>query len=338
MKGFLKIAVALLCVPVMLSARGRATEAADGVFLRQLQKRDSVLIADQLKYGVRLNGLPEGTRILLPEWHDTVTANVDIVQPWQIDTLSYRKATKTKPAEMDIEAYLIITSFEEGLHDLPGIDLVRWAPNGVADSLSYEYQQLVVTTLPVDTATFEVHEIKDQIRYPVTFKELAPYIFGGLLLIGLIVLAVWLVKRYLARKKGEEEARKEPAHIVALRKLDKWRGDKFWEPEHQKEFYSGVTDALREYIDARFGVSAMEMTTYEIFDALKKEEIPDDLRASLKELFERADFVKFAKHSADRDENASVLPTAVRFVTSTYQVEVEEEAAGNSGEPVKKGE
>jgi len=325
MKGFLKIAVALLCVPGMLSARDRAREAADGVFLRQLQPRDSVLIADQLKYGVRLNNLPEGTRLMLPEWHDQLTEDVEIVSSWQIDTVSYRKATKTKGAEMDVEAYVVLTSFEEGLHDLPGIDLVRWEPSGVADSLSFDYQQLVVKTLPVDTATFEVHDIKGQIRYPVTFKEVAPYIAGFLALVGLIVLLVWLIKRYLAKKKGEEEASKEPAHIVALRKLDKWRGDKFWEVDQQKAFYSGVTDALREYIDARYGVSAMEMTTQEIFDAIKKEDIPDDLRASLKDLFERADFVKFAKHAADRDENATVLPTAVRFVTSTYQVEVENE-------------
>lgn len=329
MKRFLKIAVALLCVPMLLSARDKAKGAADGVFLRQLQQRDSVLIADQLKYGVRLNNLPEGTRLMLPEWHEKLTDEVEIVSSWQIDTVAYRKATKTKGAEMDVEAYVVLTTFEEGLHDLPGIEMVRWDPSGVADSLSFDYQQLVVTTLPVDTATFEVHDIKGQIRYPVTFREIAPYLAGAIALAALIALLVWLIRRYLERKHGEEAASKEPAHIIALRKLDKWRGDKFWEADQQKAFYSGVTDALREYIDARYGVSAMEMTTQEIFDGLRKEDIPDDLRASLKDLFERADFVKFAKHAADRDENASVLPTAVRFVTSTYQVEVENENKEN---------
>ncbi|MBR0361054.1 MAG: hypothetical protein IIX35_01595, partial [Paraprevotella sp.] len=38
-----------------------------------------------------------------------------------------------------------------------------------------------------------------------------------------------------------------------------------WVPEKQKAFYSGITDALREYIAARYGISAMEMTTAEIF-------------------------------------------------------------------------
>ena len=43
----------------------------------------------------------------------------------------------------------------------------------------------------------------------------------------------------------------------------------------------------------------------------------------MKELFERADFVKFAKFTASDDDNAKVLPIAVRFVTSTYQTELE---------------
>jgi hypothetical protein len=35
---------------------------------------------------------------------------------------------------------------------------------------------------------------------------------------------------------------------VALRELDKYRGNAMWVPEKQKVFYSGITDALREYI------------------------------------------------------------------------------------------
>ena len=46
---------------------------------------------------------------------------------------------------------------------------------------------------------------------------------------------------------------------------------------------------------------------------------------SCRELFECADFVKFAKHLASEEENARALPTAVRFVTSTYQTALEEE-------------
>ena len=67
------------------------------------------------------------------------------------------------------------------------------------------------------------------------------------------------------------------------------------------------------------------MTTAEIVKELKDTDVPADLQVGLKELFERADFVKFAKYVASDEDNASVLPLAVRFVTETYQTEVLEE-------------
>ena len=179
--------------------------------------------------------------------------------------------------------------------------------------------------MPVDTATFVPHDLREQAGYPLTLREILPWVMGfwtlALLVIGLVA---WILSR---RKDAEGPAFREPAHITALRKLDKWRGDKFWASDKQKLFYSGVTDALREYIVARYGVGAMEMTTAEIFEGLRGTDIPADLYEEMKDLFERADFVKFAKYIATPEDNATVLPLAVRFVTTTYQTQVEVETA-----------
>ena len=195
--------------------------------------------------------------------------------------------------------------------------------DGVVDTLVFDCQLLDVKTMPVDTATFQLHDIKGQIKYPITFKEALPWAGAVLGILGVIALIVWLVIRY-SKKRGAEAEKKEPAHIVAFRKLDKYKGNKMWVPEKQKAFYSGVTDALREYIDARYDIGAMEMTTAEIMKELKKTDISEELQIGLKELFERADYVKFAKYIASDEENAAALPLAVRFVASTYQMEVEE--------------
>ena len=79
------------------------------------------------------------------------------------------------------------------------------------------------------------------------------------------------------------------------------------------------------YIADRYGIGAMEMTTAEIFADMKSTDVPRELQDELRELFERADFVKFAKFTASDEDNAGALPLAVRFVTSTYQTEVQEE-------------
>ena len=288
-----------------------------GSFLRQLTPRDSVLIADQLQYGFVLKDVEDGTGISLPDLKDGLMEGVEVLSPWDVDTL---KTTGKEHPVHDIRGSVKITSFDEGVYLLPPLSLLRKSPDGRVDTVWFDSQMLDVRTMPVDTATFVIHDIKDQVRYPVTAREVVPWVALGLGVAGLIFLAVWLILKF--RKKKVLEAAKEPAHIRALRKLDKYRGDKYWEPERQKAFYSGVTDTLREY---RYGIGAMEMTTAEILPELKKETLPVDLFEGLKELFERADFVKFAKHTATREENAEVLPLAVRFVTSTYQHEIEEE-------------
>lgn len=302
----------------------RGLISSGNAFLRPIQKRDSVLIADQLKYGALLEGVEEGTDFGLPDYSKGFIDSVEVVSSWTIDTLKTKKIRKSKV--YDIEASVILTSFDEGLYQLPPLVMARRLPGGKIDTLVFAAPKpLEVKTMPVDTTTFTPHDIKGQIRYPVTFKEVLPYIGLGLLMVALIALAVYLIRRYRAR--GENQVVEEAPHIAALRKLDKFRGNKFWAPEKQKIFYSGVTDALREYLVARYGFGAMEMTTAEIFRDLRKTDVPKYLFEDMKGLFERSDFVKYAKLTVSDEDNAKVIPAAVRFVTDTYQAVLDAEAA-----------
>ena len=292
----------------------------DGAFIQQLQERDSVLIADQLCYGFELKGVEEGTQFALPQWQNDEKGGVMVVSSWQVDTVKMTKPKKGMPRLLDIKAGLVITSFDEGTYELPAITVGRLSKDGFVDTLVFDPIRLEVKTMPLDTATFQPHDIKGQIRYPVTMAEILPWFLLSLVVALLVAGAVYLIIKY-RRKHDPMYIKSDPAHIVALRKLDQYRGNKMWAADKQKVFYSGVTDALREYISSRYGISAMEMTTAEIFKEMK-------------ELFERADFVKFAKYIASEEDNASVLPVAVRFVTETYQTEIAmsgEDASNNGG-------
>ena len=308
-----------------------------GAFLKQLQERDSILIADQLLYGFDLNGVEEGTMFAFPQLQDTLMEGVEIVRGWHLDTLNLKKGKNGTPNVYDLRGGIVITSFDQGQYALPPLSMQRMTKDGVVDTLVFDSQLLDVKTMPVDTASFQLHDIKGQIKYPITFKEVLPWVGAVVGILGVIALIVWLVIRY-SKKRGAEAEKKEPAHIVAFRKLDKYKGNKMWAPEKQKAFYSGVTDALREYIDARYDIGAMEMTTAEIMKELKKTDISEELQIGLKELFERADYVKFAKYIASDEENAAALPLAVRFVASTYQMEVEEGSFAGAQDDKKGGE
>ncbi|MBQ4026127.1 MAG: hypothetical protein II616_00125 [Bacteroidales bacterium] len=300
--------------------------------LQQLQKRDSILIADQIRYGVTIEDVKAGEKIALPDFSAASNDTLTILGGWQLDTLVNGKAVRSRNAKaaarllrkpFALKASIVLVPFEEGHYALPDVPVIR-----ESDTLVFKGLEMDVKTMPVDTATFEIHDIKGQILYPVTFKELLPWIGGGLLAAALIALAVWLIVR-ASKRKAEALKPKDPAYIVALRELDKYRSDKYWAPDKQKAFYSGITDALKFYMDERFGVDAPEMTTAELFDALKSDkDITPEMYSSLKELFERADFVKFAKHIASEQENAAALPLAVRFVTTTYKTDLEKETGG----------
>ena len=325
------IYILLIVASVTLSAQGTVIPVK-GAFLKPLQERDSVLVADQLLYGFRLDGVAEGTQLVLPELPEEQDMRLMYLTPWVMATLKVTKAKEEgKPALLDLAGSVLITSFEEGLYELPQIALQRMSSDGVLDTLVFDPVRLEVKTMPVDTATFQPHDIKAQIRYPVTVQEVLPWL-GLFWVVSIIVILIVCLIMMRKRKNDPEYVRKDPAHIVALRELDKYRGSQMWAPEKQKVFYSGVTDALREYISERYGIGAMEMTTAEIFGQMKGTDVPEQLQKDAKELFDRADFVKFAKYVASEDENAATLPLAVRFVTETYQAEIvaEEEKEGGA--------
>lgn len=343
MKGYCLIA-ALLLTAASASAQEAwrdTTEKGTGgrvifkesSFVQPLTPRDSILVADRLLYGFELDNVPDSTVLAFPQVANPFMQDVLSLPFWQVDTVKVQKVRASNMRLLDIRASVAIQPFEEGTYELPPLFVQRIHADGTVDTIQFRQQTIQVFTMPVDTATFVPHDIRRQMGYPLTLAEVMPWLMGfwalALLVAGLVA---WLRSR---RRNADGPAVREPAHITALRKLDKYRGDKFWAPDKQKQFYSGVTDALREYIVARYGVGAMEMTTAEIFDGLRRTDIPADLYAGMEELFERADFVKFAKYVATPEDNATVLPLAVRFVTETYQSQVEEEAAAEPEEGEK---
>ena len=287
-------------------------------FVQSPQKRDSLLIADQVEYGFTLKDFPGGCTLVPEELPSLPEDSLVLVRSWKVDTLKSNR----KSSSLDLKASVLLAPFESGTFRLPVLRAFRRGMDGSTDTLSFEPSEIEVFTMPVDTATFVIHDIKAQKIYPLTFREVLPYIIVVLCLAAAIVLVVILVRRRKAA--GLAAGPKEPAYIIALRQLDAYKGDKWWAPEKQKQYYSGITDTLKFYIEDRFSIDAPEMTTDELFSALKDcKELSPELYLSARKLFETADYVKFAKHCADRQESSSALSVAVSFVTSTIRLEEE---------------
>ncbi|MBR4775232.1 MAG: hypothetical protein IK008_03950 [Bacteroidales bacterium] len=315
---------ALLAVSLAAGAEGLRREAGKAV-LEPLQKRDSILVGDQIRLKLEIKDVAGTSSLALPEPQPEPNAPLEFLGEWQLDSTRVSKWGE-KPTRYNLKASIVLTAFMGGTYNLPDLPVLV-----DGDTLVYRVAEpLVVTEPAVDMESFTLNDIKPPVDIPITPDLILEaiseniwiiiWIIGGIVSLALLThLIVWLVRRRMRALKVQPA---EPAHVRALRKLDEFRGEKYWKPEHQKAFYSGVTDALREYIAARYKFGAMEMTTAEVFDSLKGTDVPEDLYGEMKDLFERADFVKFAKFTAPDEDNAKVLPGAVRFVTETYQQEI----------------
>ena len=94
---------------------------------------------------------------------------------------------------------------------------------------------------------------------------------------------------------------------------------KLWQQGLNKEYYTALTETVRRYIVDRFGVNAMELTSAEILDSLRKDEEVASVYDRLKQILLLADFVKFAKIHPLPDENDLSLTNAYSFVNETKQ-------------------
>ena len=309
-KGLLITAISLVCC--LASAQVDTTRTAR-------LSRDSILIGDQVDLIVNLQ-LNEGEGFLLAAPGDPLTYGVETVRPMTIDTLSMKRG------KVEIEARMTLTSFDSGSYALPPLLAVIADAGGKMDSLLYRGPELYVNTVPIDTATYVIKDIKGQIKYPVTFRELLPWICLVLLIAALVYLICRIVK---ARRNNttlfSKPVQKDPPHIVALRNLEKIRKQKLWQNNKQKQFYTDVTDTLRTYIAERFDIVTMERPSTEMLDELKTKDVSAGDFDKISQLFSRADLVKFAKYEASADENEDAIPAAVQFVNSTYVSQLEDE-------------
>ncbi|MDE6559414.1 MAG: hypothetical protein K2K29_05965 [Muribaculaceae bacterium] len=103
----------------------------------------------------------------------------------------------------------------------------------------------------------------------------------------------------------------------AIDDLKRLKARKLWESGREKEYYTELTEILRTYLDGRFGIQAMEMTSGEIMSHLADLGDHDIPRDKMRDVLDMADFVKFAMVRPLPDDNVALFKDAVEFVEST---------------------
>jgi len=121
--------------------------------------------------------------------------------------------------------------------------------------------------------------------------------------------------RQLAAAGPPPDAR--PPEVIVEAELASLEASGLWGLGRHKEFYGLLTEALRRYLERRLAFTATRETTTEIHRRLRALQFDRALLTVFKDLFERADLVKFSKISAEPDWGASDLSAARRLVRET---------------------
>jgi len=289
-----------------------------------------IFIGDQIKFSITIDQ-PTGLKLTYPILKDTLCKNIDILSGPIIDSSAIRDG------RVRITEKYLITSFDSGFYQVPPVFAELKNENGLkrfySDYAPLEVMRVKIT--PADTAA-KIFDIIEPYRAPVTLGEVLPWI----LLIAIIGAAVWFgIRLYRKLKKSktgvEPVINPDPAHIIAFRELEKLKEEQLWQKGEIKYYYTRLTEILRQYLENRYMVYSLELTTSETLEALVKTGFKKDLLYNkLKTVLNGADLVKFAKYNPEPMENESHFQNSWDFVSATK--EEKEEVASDTENQKKK--
>ena len=298
-----------LLIISLLAAISMSTHAQGVSVEQKIDSVNGIFIGQQAHMKVDVTA-DKGAKVTFPDWKP-LTYLVPGVELLAIDG----DTVDADNGQQTIRRRLTITSFDENLYPLPPVEVK-------VGGKAYQGNQLALKVVTVDVDTVHPNQFyppKDVQNNPFLWSEWRTPFLLSLLFVALLGIALWLYLRLKANKPIITSIRiikKILPHQRAMKAIDEIKAEHMTSSEDQKEYYTRLTDTLRQYIRERFGFNAMEMTTSEIIYNLQ-ESGDSTMIAELKDLFETADLVKFAKYSTLMSENDMNLVNAVNFIDLT---------------------
>ncbi len=292
-QGRMMVRSAMLAGAVILAASVRAQEP----YARATVDSTRYLVGDAIPVHVQISH-PAGATL----------------RPLFADTLGGFTILGTSPlhaegAEMSA-GDVVVAKYDSGDAVLPPLQyLIVAGGDSSGRTVATNEVRLTIQTVSVDT-TQDIKDLKPPLGIPWTLQEI-------LLAVGLVLAALavaylgyrWWKKRQMPAALADT-APARPAHVIALEELGALKQKKLWQQGLVKQYYTEVTDILRRYFENRYRLMALERTTDEILDDLRRIRLTNELLGKTDRLLRRADLVKFAKHQPpipEHDESIQIV-------------------------------
>jgi hypothetical protein len=274
---------------------------------------NKIYIGDQVYFTVKIEK-PVGANLTYPLFKDTLFKKIEIVSGPKTDTIVLQNGKNAI-----IQKYLV-TSFDSGLYHIPPVYAEFTTENGLKRIYS-NYSSLEVSRINVapGDSTDSIYDIVSPYKVPLTIGDILPWF----LLLVIISLAIWYIIRLIRNRNLKKSGEKkqiilEPAHIIAFRELEKLKNDQLWQKGEVKLYYTRLTEIVRQYLENRYDISSLELTTEDTLNIFKKSVKPDpDLFNFLKSVLVNADLVKFAKFKPEPSDNVTSFENSWNFISDT---------------------
>jgi len=281
-----------------------------------------ITLGDPIEVTVTVGNVPEGASVAWPGSDSFAPAEM-----LKSDTLTVGAGEKG-------HRYSISVYDKTGVVELPAIPVYVTAGTKT-DTVRIPLGRIEVESVLDAQDTTDIHDIRPPVKLGWTFKEMLPYLIGGVsaLLLALIAWYFWRKYKHAKGEIPEYVPPPPPPEKVALERLSELKLKKMWQNGYIKEYHSELTDILKEYIGGRWEFNAPEMTTEDLCDVRSHWQVDDDLYTLARRVLVSADLVKFAKYKPEPTVHDQNWEWVHDFVLKTRPEEVTPEMAAE-----KKGE
>ncbi len=326
MRRFYYILISLIIFPVLAAAQPK---------VKTWLSEDTVRFAQPVVLNIQVT-VPKGAPVKFPKvTRKEITKDLAIAGS-EIDTTE-------NDGQQTLTLKVTLIPLDDTIFGIPHILFMAANEMTASDSLT-----LVVLPIEKDSAklaqidtsqVIDIFDVTQPLGAPVTLKELwlrfRYYLLGLLALLLLAALVYWLYKKYKQRKalKQIPPERQLPPHELALQRLNALKEKKLYQQGKFKEFYSELSEILRQYLELNFHISALELTTSELEALLQNANLFDNqLYSGLMTVLKNADLVKFAKYQPLPTICETDLQFAFDFVEQTKPQPEPEEQDGENPE------
>ncbi len=256
--------------------------------------------------------------LLLTVEHDP---GATVLWPDSLDVSPFEvlEAVTLQPTRRDGRTFsavrLSLAAFELGELEIPSIEVHVVGADSVITTLSTDPFGIGVETVGLDEGG-DIRQIRGPLAIPRGLMALLPWLLLG---VGLVALAYWMYRRAQDESSAELGPVVLPGlpHEDAYEALDDLEGAGLIQRGAVKDFHIRVSEIIRTYVEGRFEVYALEMTTPEVMAGLGSHTLDEEVLGEFASFLDRCDLVKFAKVRPGVDACFDMLASARRIVDET---------------------